>query len=297
MLKEDLLNEPLKYKEMCRLMEDKEVEGGAGRKHQLEKWRQYYDIEKVGAKYIIKRQYDEKEIEFMKNKDNLSGYLANLLVDYLIENNEDIATMTYREIFEGLWMVNKRYYPVKYNNEEIEISMPRDYEQDAIKYNIDMFYSRSEAILKQLLTTAIEKLSDASLVTTQETFVLYKKVGATYIKKECSDDEIKKILGIQRDTMDICGFNDIKDIVIAPQYLKKKYGDIVKKRTQQELGYESFAKAFRFICVDNIEQRAQFNKIEFNKKIVIRMLESKRMNKVVNAAINEQLVDNLIKRI
>lgn len=278
-------------------MEDKEVEGGAGRKHQLEKWRQYYDIEKVGAKYIIKRQYDEKEIEFMKNKDNLSGYLANLLVDYLIENNEDIATMTYREIFEGLWMVNKRYYPVKYNNEEIEISMPRDYEQDAIKYNIDMFYSRSEAILKQLLTTAIEKLSDASLVTTQETFVLYKKVGATYIKKECSDDEIKKILGIQRDTMDICGFNDIKDIVIAPQYLKKKYGDIVKKRTQQELGCESFAKAFRFICVDNIEQRAQFNRIEFNKKIVIRMLESKRMNKVVNAAINEQLVDNLIKRI
>lgn len=297
MLKEDLLNEPLKYKEICRLMEDKEVEGGAGRKHQLEKWRQYYDIEKIGAKYIIKRQYDEKEIEFMKNKDNLSGYLANLLVDYLIENNEDIATMTYREIFEGLWMVNKRYYPVKYNNEEIEISMPRDYEQDAIKYNIDMFYSRSEAILKQLLTTAIEKLSDASLVTTQETFVLYKKVGATYIKKECSDDEIKKILGIQRDTMDICGFNDIKDIVIAPQYLKKKYGDIVKKRTQQELGCESFAKAFRFICVDNIEQRAQFNRIEFNKKIVIRMLESKRMNKVVNAAINEQLVDNLIKRV
>lgn len=297
MLKEDLLNEPLKYKEICRLMEDEEVEGGAGRKHQLEKWRQYYDIEKVGAKYIIKRQYDEKEIEFMKNKDNLSGYLANLLVDYLIENNEEIATMTYREIFEGLWMVNKRYYPVKYNNEEIEISMPRDYEQDAIKYNIDMFYSRSEAILKQLLTTAIEKLSDASLVTTQETFVLYKKVGATYIKKECSDDEIKKILGIQRDTMDICGFNDIKDIVIAPQYLKKKYGDIVKKRTQQELGCESFAKAFRFICVDNIEQRAQFNKIEFNKKIVIRMLESKRMNKVVNAAINEQLVDNLIKRV
>lgn len=297
MLKEDLLNEPLKYKEICRLMEDKEVEGGAGRKHQLEKWRQYYDIEKVGAKYIIKRQYDEKEIEFMKNKDNLSGYLANLLVDYLIENNEDIAIMTYREIFEGLWMVNKRYYPVKYNNEEIEISMPRDYEQDAIKYNIDMFYSRSEAILKQLLTTAIEKLSDASLVTTQETFVLYKKVGATYIKKECSDDEIKKILGIQRDTMDICGFSDIKDIVIAPQYLKKKYGDIVKKRTQQELGCESFAKAFRFICVDNIEQRAQFNRIEFNKKIVIRMLESKRMNKVVNAAINEQLVDNLIKRV
>ena len=52
------------YKEICEFMKDKPaVNGGKARKNQLNKWRQYYDIQKDGKYYYILEEYDKDKLK------------------------------------------------------------------------------------------------------------------------------------------------------------------------------------------------------------------------------------------
>ena len=49
-------NQPLKYKEICKEMDDEVLMSeGTNRKRQLKRWQNEYEIEKVRSYYFIKR--------------------------------------------------------------------------------------------------------------------------------------------------------------------------------------------------------------------------------------------------
>lgn len=61
------LNELLSYKEICEEMNESILSGGRSRKNQLEKWQKNYEIEKIKTKYIIKREFEEYEKEYINS--------------------------------------------------------------------------------------------------------------------------------------------------------------------------------------------------------------------------------------
>ena len=55
-MEDDYYNTPLKYKEICEIMNESLATGSKGRQLQLAKWQQFYDIDKIVTKYYIKKK-------------------------------------------------------------------------------------------------------------------------------------------------------------------------------------------------------------------------------------------------
>ena len=65
------LNQELSYKELCKELGEKEIQGGKSRKNQISKLQKKYEIEKVGrGKYIIKHQLTSQEIQDAEDERN-----------------------------------------------------------------------------------------------------------------------------------------------------------------------------------------------------------------------------------
>ena len=80
----------LSYKEICLILEEKEVAGNS-RIRQAEEWASYMVLEKVGRKFLIKQVFSPQErgIEHLFNKDDIHIINSALLLqDYLLMRSE-----------------------------------------------------------------------------------------------------------------------------------------------------------------------------------------------------------------
>ena len=69
-------NKKYKYKQICELMNCPIMSSTNSKKSQLSEWQQYYDIEKDGTFYIIKRKYNDNEIKTLPRTDYL--FMSNI---------------------------------------------------------------------------------------------------------------------------------------------------------------------------------------------------------------------------
>ena len=109
-------NVPLRYNEICAVFNDTPINTGSkGRSLQLRKWQQYYDIEKVGIFYYIKKKYDDTELDLIENSGKYTTYITDRLLDYLSCVKEKEITLSFYDIYELTTMVNPNYHKGKNN--------------------------------------------------------------------------------------------------------------------------------------------------------------------------------------
>lgn len=303
------LNKAYKYSELCEFFQE-DAKGGSSKTAQIKKWQQYYDLEKVGSKYLVLKKYDKSELKLTEKHGKFTSYITSLLVQYLAEQESNEITLTYREIFELLWMVNDKYYPAKYGQRAIEQDInykinPIDRTKDSDKMvatNISMFFNISGRILKGIVNDALASMEKKSLIVANKSFRLFRKVydndkGVCYVEShDCTKEEISEILDIQAQAMKLVGISSLSQVFYLDGKNRQVYINYLQEKIQQRFGYDTYAKSWHLILGKQALQKAQtaLNKQQLNSNVATRLLTSKEM-KLIATTINEQMVDEYIK--
>lgn len=304
-----VLNKAYKYSELCSFFGEEEKTGST-RYSQINRWRQYYDLEKVGSKYLVLKKYDKDELKLIEKHGKFTSYISNLLVQYLAQQEANEITLTYREIFEMLWMVNDKYYPAKYGQRNIENEItynvnPMDKPINSDKMvstNISMFFNISGRILKGIVNDALTSMEKRSLIVANKSFRLFRKVydadkQTSYIEShDCTKDEISEILDFQAQAMKLVGIKNLSQIFYLDGHKRQIYVNYLQEKIQQRFGYDTYAKSWHLILGKNALQQEQkaLSKNQLNTNVANRLLTSKEM-KLISTTINEQMVEEYIK--
>lgn len=292
-------DEELNYKEVCRELNDDEVNSGKGRYLQLEKWQEEYNVEKVGrGKYIIHNALSQEERQDKKDKKNYAAFLQATLLKYLSQSKNITTVYTYKELREHLAMVNSNYFPVKYYNESIELDVPKDYPEDIADAMKRIWFDNADGHDEDAIKYALRKISDARLITMKESHVFYKEVKiddgfVSYPAHLATDEEESRFLQISADYLESVGCRNIRDLFAKGKEIRNGYYKALLDYLAT-IGYDRYAKAFVVTRAAELERVADYFAPEFNKAQVTRYLGSKRF-KTIPPFIHEQMVDKLIK--
>lgn len=293
------LNEELNYKDVCRELNDKEINSGKGRNLQLARWQEKYNIEKVGrGKYIIYNALSQDEQQDKKDKKNYAAFLQATLLKYLSQSKNITTVYTYKELREHLAMVNSNYFPVKYYNESIELDVPKDYPEDIADTMKRIWFDNADGHDEDAIKYALRKIADARLITMKESHVFYKEVKITdgfisYPPHLATDEEESKFLQIGADYLEAAGCRNIRDLFAKGKEVRNGYYKALLDYLAT-IGYDRYAKAFVITRAAELERVADYFAPEFNQAQVIRYLGSKRF-KTIPPFIHEQMTDKLIK--
>lgn len=313
-MEDNIYNKPLKYKEICEIMnEPASTSGAKGRQLQLTKWQQFYDIDKIGTKYYIKKKYSEEELQLIEHSGKYASYIADKLLYYFDLIQETESTISYYDIYEITNMVNTNYHVGKNNMytdrdkeiikfDTIEDNILELTKEDIIFSSLNSFFETSNKLLRQNVDNAVKSMAQKGLIVYNESFILYKKpikCGDIYIpqsKHICNPDEISIMLDIKNEALNRLGISK-KQLYFAPRQIKKEYHNYILTRIKELFGYDYYTNAIHFIIgKKSVEHELKFHKSnKINQNVQNQMLESKEINKKITAYLNEQFVNEYIK--
>ena len=181
-------NTPLKYKEICALFNDTPNNSGSkGRSLQLRKWQQYYDIEKVGMYYYIKRKYDDTELDLIENSGKYTSYITDRLLDYLSCVKDKEITLSFYDIYELTTMVNEKYHKGKNNLhtqdkcaevQKFHLNLGNDVQNNLglsnermISVGLYTFFKVSNKLLRQNVYNALKSMQRKGLIIFHDIFI------------------------------------------------------------------------------------------------------------------------------
>lgn len=293
------INKQLNYKELCKELHDKEVQGGRNKKLQFERWGEQYDIEKIGrGKYIIHKQYTEEEIANIKAEKNYSNFVEAGILNY-IANTENVVTVcTYTNLREGLSMINKNYSKYKYCLEELELQTNAFTPELLEQFELTWFRIADQHD-KYVIRSALERARKRGLIDYTESYVFYNLVpGPNHstiwsAPVYASDEQKAQLEQVKVDFMKEHKLNSVQDIYRHGETMVGKYYHAVDKKVK-ELGYDKYARSFVISRPSDFKRVVNFFAPKFNKAQVDRLLKSKRF-KIIPPVIHEQLIDKAIK--
>ena len=312
--KEIEYNVPLRYNEICALFNDTPINTGSkGRSLQLRKWQQYYDIEKVGMFYYIKKKYDDTELDLIENSGKYTTYITDRLLDYLSCVKEKEITLSFYDIYELTTMVNPNYHKGKNNLHT------QDKDNEVQKFHLDVgidvqnelglsnermisvglytFFKVSNKLLRQNVYNALKSMQRKGLIIFHDSFILYKKpvkstngeivYSAQHI---CTNAEIGKILDFKSESLRYAGLSTPKELYCAGIDIQNKYYEHLLGLIKREFGYDSYTNAVKLILGNKaIEHELKFNRSnKLNENVHNQMIENKEMSqKIVNYLTNQ----------
>lgn len=294
------MTNPLTYKQICGIMQEEELRGGTNRNKQLKRWQQYYDIEKNGKYYYIIKKYNDDELQLIENHGKYTTYIENILIHKLSQINEQEISLTYRELFEGLFMVNKDYYKAKYRKHDYfeQINCPSiKNKEDIIESNMGLFFGISSRLLKRILDDSIKSMENRKLLVTHKSFRLYKKENNMIISHDCTNEEIIKITEIQNRIMEKYNLYKIQQSYQLDWYTRNQFYDDINETIRKEMGYSFYCNSIRFLLSNEALKRTyqkSLNGEKLNNNIQNKLLTSKEME-IISKSLNEQFVNKFIK--
>lgn len=303
-----IFNKPIKYREICEMMEDEEKKGGKDRKYQLIKWQKKYEIEKNKTWYIIKREYSEREKFLISNSDKFTANIELILLNQIKNSGDTQTIMTYKDIFERLSMINSNYYKAKYKDFNLFLNQilyehrkelcyygseeeKKDREKEVSK-NMRKYFWRANNILKEIIHNSLESMQKRDLIIFSRAFRLIKTTNITNDKGELitivekrhnsTPEEDSKILGIIDRVKKEMGD---KQLFFMTNVEKNKYYSRIDEIVNEELGYNHCHEAIRIIMSESALQR-DLIKIDFISDAKM-LLNIKTFNKMMtNSEIN-----------
>lgn len=294
------LNKELTYKELCKELNDEEVNSGKGRKLQMERWQEQYDIEKIGrGKYIVHGQLTKEESQAIKDRKNYANFLQATLLQFLSESEASTTVYTYRDIREHLMMVNPNYFPVKYYQKELNIKVSHKYTEELTEALKKIWFDNADSHDEYAIKAALRKLSDRRLISIKETHVFYKHIklpnGNTVSSKPelATDEQEAQFLQVGIEYLNKVGCKNVGELYSKSKIIQQGYYRALVNYIKT-LGYDRYARAFVITRASELDRMVKFLAPEFNEMQVNRYLKSKRFNSIPKD-MNEQLINELIK--
>ena len=314
-------NVPLKYNEICAVFNDTLSNSGSkGRQIQLRKWQQYYDIEKVGIYYYIRKKYDDTELDLIENSGKYTSYITDRLLDYLSCVKEKETTLSFYDIYELTTMVNENYHKGKNNLhtqnkcaevQKFHLNLGADVQKELgldnermISVGLYTFFKVSNKLLRQNVYNALKSMQRKGLIIFHDSFILYKKPtvcanGSVIYHKPyiCTNAEIGKILDFKSESLRYAGLSSPVELYCAGIDVQNRYYDHLLMLIKREFGYDSYTNAVKLILGKNvIEHEIKFNKSNrLNENVQKQMIENKEMSQKIVNYLTNQFVEEYVK--
>lgn len=313
-------NTPLKYSEICAVFNDTPVTTGSkGRSLQLRKWQQYYDIEKIGMYYYIKRKYNDTELDLIENSGKYTSYITDRLLEYLSCVKDKEITLSFYDIYELTTMVNDKYHKGKNNlhslkkDEEVQkfhIDLGTEMQNELnidnsrlISVSLYTFFKVSNKLLRQNVYNALNSMYKKGLIIYHDSFIFYKKPvkldnGEIIYSPPhiCSNEEVSKMLDFKAESLRHVGLTSYKELYCASIDVQNKYYEYLLGKIKSTYGYDSYTNAVKLILGNKaIKHELKFNKSnKLNKNIQNQMIENKEMSQKIFKYLCQQFVDEYV---
>ena len=301
--------------EFCPLLDLEIKTSGKAKQLQLNGLKQYMELDTSNRKIKIVKIYDENEIKLIEQHGKFTSYIENILIDYLIKNNSkdyDVR-LTYREIFESIGILNKKYYEVLRPNKPTDIGKHRYIEivandmkikEKTVSCNLNLFFEYTESLLKRMIKDSLKSMEKRKLIIVSKSFRLYRKTvspinGKEYVEsKDCTDEETSIILKIYRDVMNDFGIQKINEIFYKEHEneLNLFFKDI-NNRIFERFNYEVHSPTFKLILADgafDVEYEPSLNMMKLNQNVQRKLYFAKSIDKEVVDAQKERFIEDLI---
>lgn len=281
------------YKEMCRLLEEKE-KSGASKRSQLNHWECYIHWVKDGHKFIIKEIYDEPTpFEDGRADGNNSKYVKLIewiLAQDLVKREGYTHTLTRKKWWALLGMVNNQYDNVS-DKELRALSTLHDDKE------IHWFYNRSNSVLNEILRNALKSMCDRSLIDYEiETIIVRPNSEGGWFKAE--DKDIAELQLIIKDNLRKRGLTKEREI-----FNKNMQGDFyseVNNTIKERFGWDRYFKQIKIIFnPENIRKSMQELEEDFLKEVEHSMIKNKilELNEKIVTRMNDDAVNRWNKTI
>ena len=236
------------YKELCALLEE-EVKTGKSNQLQLDNLNRFFEWEKAGQKFIITDIYDTPLPKVDgRSSGNNSKYvkcIELLLLRYLLDKKDYTATLTKRNWWQILGMINNKYNQIerdKEKREELQKNNPI-----LTSYEIKHFYQRSNKKLQQILFSALNSLSSRKLIEYEIETVIVKEDDKGKMRYEIATKyEKKAILKEERYILRyVMGYEKI--IQVFCRFEQDKYYAKVNERLYELYKWQHYFKRIRIV--------------------------------------------------
>lgn len=282
-MNEIIFNQPLKYSEICNMFNEEKENGGKSRKLQLDKWQKEYEIEKDGRSYIIIREYTDTEKYLLKNDKKFTINIERILLNKIKTSGNTQITLTYKEIFESLNVVNKDYYKAKYKEFYVYLNhiliehkkelkyydfLPDAYEKrEMIEKDMRNYFFKTNNILKKMVKDALESMQKRDLIIYSRSFKLIKK-HKDYVETHCTtlkeDSIILDIIDEAKKEV------EDKKLFFMNREEKDKYYKKIDELVFERLGYNHCHDAIRLVISEKALERdlSKIEEVGMSKRIL-----------------------------
>ena len=295
-----IYNKPMKYKEICELMGEEPIKNSGSQKNQqIRKWRQFYEIEKDGMYFTIKRKYKDNELDLIEHEGKYTSYIKDTLIKYLMSLGVYETVLSYYDIYEITQMVNETYHKAKNNmyrnTKYVEIdkfkTTQNPMERQYIESMLNVFFLRSGRILKQNINNALDIMQKESLIIYDKTFLLYKNPiqhvndsGEVWYENQprhiCTEKEKSIMIDFKNESLKIVGLRTLQDLVFCSWETKEVYNNNMLCLVQDNFGYDYYGDGVHLILGEKALAR-----------------ELKYLSTKINDNVQNQLSNNLKKDI
>lgn len=275
----------------CQLNEKPAPPGSNSRKAQKKRFDRYLKLEKGrGQKIVITDIYDEPlpEEDGRKsgNRNIYIKYIETILLKYIYYRKGQVCYATRNQLWSILGMINNSYKKIsaKILRTEIEYC-------DVTDWELNQFYMRCNAKLNTILFTALNNLSNRSLIAYEvQTMIVVpdqeKGVSRHYV---ADDSEIRKILSVERSVLNIMNLES-KSHAACLMKLSEFY-DTVNRKLLELYGWERKYERLKIIFNEK-DIKDAITKNEYELQMIY-------LNEIVIDAIDKNaqtVVDNRLKK-
>lgn len=229
------------YKELCKILKEAPLKSGSNSyKAQLKRWARYFKMEKGrGRSLVILDIYDEplpvEDKRKAGNRNIYLKYIETILLKYIYFRKGQECCATRNQLWNILGMINSDYkkIPLQVLQGDIEYV-------GVTKWELDNFYMRCNSRLNLILFSALNNLSNRSLINYQvQTMIVVpntSKKGMPYKHYVANDDEIRRILAVERNVLNQMGLES-KNHAACTMRLNEFY-NLVNEKIHELYGWE-----------------------------------------------------------
>lgn len=253
------------YRELCMLL-NQDVKGGKSKQLQIEDFKRYFDFEKAGQKFIITDIYDEpltkEDKRKLGNNSIYVKYIEMILLQHLSKQKGYTKTLTKRNWWELLGMVNKKY-------NKIAPKQLQKIDYKITPFQINNFYQRCNKKLEQILFSALNNLKNRKLILweLQTVIVTIDDRG----KQDWSlalDEDKKRILQVERYILkNVMRYEKIFQVFLHNK--QNEYYHLVNEKLNELYGWHHYFKQIKLIYTpEDVQEAIQQSEIELQKEIL-----------------------------
>lgn len=155
------------YETMCKLISDKVISTrGNSKAAQFKRWKQYFDWEQDGQKFIIMEVYDRPLPEMVRKNSIYANFMQLSLMKFLKDQPNGHYNFFTNKILRTVGMTNRDYYKLRSGTEDYEESTISDPSSEdyisyiGVKKTAEITYNR----LLRILDDALRSLDKHAII-------------------------------------------------------------------------------------------------------------------------------------